>query len=192
MLRSSRRCRRRTAWLRCPPTCVASCRSRGSHRGSPRAASSSGARRPPPPTGDPATDEAYARGRAESFRDGGMWLARELAYLGRPWGFELADVHAPVTLWWGERDTVCPPPIARIVRAAPAERDAAPDRRHAPDPLHPLARTARRRVPFRHVRGLTPAVARQDMSRGQSPVHVVFGRVRGLSPAAVRSATSGV
>ena len=22
-------------------------------------------------------------------------------------------MHAPVTLWWGERDTVCPPSIAR-------------------------------------------------------------------------------
>jgi pimeloyl-ACP methyl ester carboxylesterase len=70
-------------------------------------------RRPVPPTGAAATDEAYARGRLESFRDGGLWLARELAYLGRPWGFELADVRAPVTLWWGERDTVCPPPIGR-------------------------------------------------------------------------------
>jgi len=69
-------------------------------------------RRPPPPTGDPLTDEAYARGRVESFRDGGLWLARELAYLGRPWGFELSDVAAPVTLWWGERDYVCPPSIA--------------------------------------------------------------------------------
>lgn len=74
-------------------------------------------RQTPPPTGDPLTDEAYARGRAESFRAGGMWLARELAYLGRPWGFELADVRAPVALWWGERDTVCPPPIARIFAA---------------------------------------------------------------------------
>jgi len=70
-------------------------------------------RRPVPPTGDLVTDEAYARGRLESFRDGGLWLARELAYLGRPWGFELADVRAPVTLWWGERDTVCPPAIGR-------------------------------------------------------------------------------
>jgi pimeloyl-ACP methyl ester carboxylesterase len=70
-------------------------------------------RRPTPPTGDAATDEAYARGRVESFRDGGLWLARELAYLGRPWGFDLADVRAPVTLWWGERDTVCPPSIGR-------------------------------------------------------------------------------
>lgn len=69
-------------------------------------------RRPPPPTGDPATDEAYARGRVESFRAGGLWLARELAYLGRPWGFELDEVRAPVTLWWGDRDRVCPPSIA--------------------------------------------------------------------------------
>jgi pimeloyl-ACP methyl ester carboxylesterase len=70
-------------------------------------------RRPTPPTGDGSTDEAYARGRVESFRDGGLWLARELAYLGRPWGFGLAEVRAPVTLWWGERDTVCPPSIGR-------------------------------------------------------------------------------
>ena len=70
-------------------------------------------KRPPPPTGDPSNDDAYARGRVESFRHGGLWLARELAYLSRPWGFELADVHAPVTLWWGESDTVCVPSIAR-------------------------------------------------------------------------------
>jgi pimeloyl-ACP methyl ester carboxylesterase len=69
-------------------------------------------KRPPPPTGNAATDEAYARGRVESFRAGGLWLARELAYLGRPWGFELDEVRAPVTLWWGERDHVCPPSIA--------------------------------------------------------------------------------
>jgi pimeloyl-ACP methyl ester carboxylesterase len=69
-------------------------------------------RRPPPPTGGEASDEAYARGRIEAFRDGGGWLARELAYLGRPWGFALADVRAPVTLWWGDRDVVTPPAIA--------------------------------------------------------------------------------
>jgi pimeloyl-ACP methyl ester carboxylesterase len=69
--------------------------------------------RPTPPTGDPLTDDAYARGRVESFRNGGLWLARELAYLGRPWGFDLASVTAPVTLWWGEDDRVCPPSIAR-------------------------------------------------------------------------------
>jgi pimeloyl-ACP methyl ester carboxylesterase len=69
-------------------------------------------RMPPPPTGSDACDDAYARGRIESFRSGGAWLARELAYLGRPWGFGLADVQAPVTLWWGEDDVVTPPAIA--------------------------------------------------------------------------------
>jgi pimeloyl-ACP methyl ester carboxylesterase len=70
-------------------------------------------RRPPPPTGDPLTDDAYLRGRVESFRGGGLWLARELAYLARPWGFELSEVVAPVTLWWGDDDRVCPPSIGR-------------------------------------------------------------------------------
>jgi pimeloyl-ACP methyl ester carboxylesterase len=67
----------------------------------------------PPPTGAAATDAAYARGRLESFRGGGGWLARELAYLGRPWGFGLADVQSPVALWWGNQDRVTPPSIAR-------------------------------------------------------------------------------
>lgn len=70
-------------------------------------------RTPVPPTGSPETDDAYTRGRIESFRSGGMWLARELAYLGRAWDIDLADVRAPVTLWWGDRDTVCPPVIGR-------------------------------------------------------------------------------
>jgi pimeloyl-ACP methyl ester carboxylesterase len=75
-------------------------------------------RRPPPPTGDPLSDDTYARGRAEAFRDGGLWLARELAYLSRPWGFELAEVAAHVTLWWGDDDRVCPPSIARAYEEA--------------------------------------------------------------------------
>jgi pimeloyl-ACP methyl ester carboxylesterase len=65
-------------------------------------------RQPPPPTGDRAHDEAYARGRVESFRAGGLWLAQELAYLGRPWGFDLRDVSAHVTIWYGTRDRVTP------------------------------------------------------------------------------------
>jgi pimeloyl-ACP methyl ester carboxylesterase len=69
-------------------------------------------RRPTPATGQPAHDEAYARGRVESFRQGGLWLAQELAYLGRPWDFQLAEVTAPVALWWGEHDHVTPPELA--------------------------------------------------------------------------------
>ena len=44
----------------------------------------------------------------------GLWLARELAYLGRPWDFSLAEVRAPVTLWWGADDRVCPPSIGDL------------------------------------------------------------------------------
>ena len=33
--------------------------------------------------------------------------------LSRPWGFEVADVRTPVTLWYGERDVVTPPSIGR-------------------------------------------------------------------------------
>jgi pimeloyl-ACP methyl ester carboxylesterase len=69
-------------------------------------------RQPVPPTGSPETDDAYARGRVESFRSGGLWLAYELCYLAKPWGFELGKVRAPVTLWFGERDSTCPPTIA--------------------------------------------------------------------------------
>jgi pimeloyl-ACP methyl ester carboxylesterase len=71
-------------------------------------------RKPTPPTGSPETDDAYARGRVDSFRAGGRWLVQELAVLGRPWGFELGAIAAPVTLWWGRNDTVCTPPIADI------------------------------------------------------------------------------
>jgi pimeloyl-ACP methyl ester carboxylesterase len=73
-----------------------------------------------PPTGSAECDDAYTRGRVESFRNGALWLAVELAMLGRPWGFALADVRAPVTLWYGERDVVCPVSIGeRYARELP-------------------------------------------------------------------------
>jgi pimeloyl-ACP methyl ester carboxylesterase len=71
-------------------------------------------RKQPDPTGDAAHDEAYALGRVEAFREGGRWLAHELAYLGRPWGFELADVRPHTTIWYGERDRVTPPVLGPV------------------------------------------------------------------------------
>lgn len=77
-------------------------------------------RKPVPPTGSSESDDAYTRGRAESFRSGGLWLAYELCYLAKPWAFDLREVRAPVTLWFGERDTTCPPAIAHdLVRRLP-------------------------------------------------------------------------
>jgi pimeloyl-ACP methyl ester carboxylesterase len=75
-------------------------------------------RRPPPSLPERAHDAPYARGRLEGFRAGGMWLAQELAYLGRPWGFDLGEIRMPVGVWYGEDDHVTP---ARIGRAL-AER----------------------------------------------------------------------
>ena len=69
--------------------------------------------RPVAETGDAECDRVYAAGRVESFRRGPRWLVAELRVLGRPWGFQLADVHTPVTLWYGARDGVCPPEIGR-------------------------------------------------------------------------------
>jgi pimeloyl-ACP methyl ester carboxylesterase len=71
-------------------------------------------RKTPDPTGDAAHDDIYARGRIESFRSGGLWLAHELAYLGRPWGFELGDVKPHVTIWYGDRDYVTPPRLGPL------------------------------------------------------------------------------
>ncbi len=107
-------------------------------------------RRSPPPTGDPLTDDAYALGRAESFRHGGLWLARELAYLGRPWGFELSDVRAPVALWWGDQDFVCPPSIG-----AAYERELPNAKLHVVAGTHQLL--------FSRWRELLSDVSRPDM-----------------------------
>jgi pimeloyl-ACP methyl ester carboxylesterase len=68
-------------------------------------------KRTPPPTGSADCDLAYREGRRESFRNGATWLAIELAMLGRSWGFDLSEVRAPATLWYGARDVVCPPRI---------------------------------------------------------------------------------
>lgn len=74
-------------------------------------------RRPPPPTGDPACDAAYAAGRAEAFKQGSAGLAWELRLLARDWGFRVEEIRVPVSLWYGERDRVCPPVIGRDLAA---------------------------------------------------------------------------
>ena len=51
-------------------------------------------------------------------------VARARARVPRPaWGFELSDVRAPVTLWWGRGDRVCPPSIGERFARAPAEAE---------------------------------------------------------------------
>ena len=50
--------------------------------------------------------EAHARG-----------LASELTLLTKPWGFPLAEVRAPTTLWYGTEDLGCPPRVAEALAA---------------------------------------------------------------------------
>jgi pimeloyl-ACP methyl ester carboxylesterase len=69
--------------------------------------------RRPPSAGDPVCDPAYAAGRVEAFRQGSRGLACELHMLARPWGFRPEEIRVPVSLWYGERDRVCPIPIGR-------------------------------------------------------------------------------
>ncbi|MDX6699047.1 MAG: hypothetical protein QOE65_2444 [Solirubrobacteraceae bacterium] len=45
---------------------------------------------------------------AEAFRQGTEGAVLDYRALGTPWGFDLADVAAPVTLWHGETDRVVP------------------------------------------------------------------------------------
>jgi pimeloyl-ACP methyl ester carboxylesterase len=73
--------------------------------------------RPPSPTGDPLCDEVYAAGRVEAFRQGSRGLAWELRLLARDWGFRPEEIRVPVSLWYGERDHVCPPEVGRDLAA---------------------------------------------------------------------------
>ena len=50
---------------------------------------------------------------AEAFRQGTEGPAWEGWLLARPWGFELAQVAAPVTLWQGDADVVVTPAMGR-------------------------------------------------------------------------------
>ena len=75
-------------------------------------------RRPPPPTGDPSNDDAYARGPARVV-PARRPVARARARLPRPAvGLRARRRQAPVTLWWGEDDTVCVPVDRRVTTNA--------------------------------------------------------------------------
>jgi len=50
---------------------------------------------------------------SEAFRQGHRGAALDVVLLGRPWGFELSEVAAPVFLWQGELDVLVTPAMAR-------------------------------------------------------------------------------
>lgn len=52
---------------------------------------------------------------AEAFRQGSRGAAEEVVLLGRPWGFDVADVRVPVMLWQGEADRLVSPAMGRYL-----------------------------------------------------------------------------
>jgi pimeloyl-ACP methyl ester carboxylesterase len=84
----------------------------------------------------------FAEVMAEDFRRGvstgvAGWHDDDVAF-ARPWGFDLADITVPVSVWQGEHDLMVPVP------ARPVPRRAHPHRRCAPLPGRgpPVARRA--------------------------------------------------
>lgn len=61
---------------------------------------------------DPAARATVIGHLQEAFRHGSRGVADDYAALARPWGFELANVHAPVTIWQGEDDKLVAPSTA--------------------------------------------------------------------------------
>jgi pimeloyl-ACP methyl ester carboxylesterase len=53
-----------------------------------------------------------------ALRDGGSAAAHDLALLTGDWGFDLAEVQAPILLWHGEQDGIVPCALGRHVAAS--------------------------------------------------------------------------
>jgi pimeloyl-ACP methyl ester carboxylesterase len=86
---------------------------------------------------DPELLRTLIESRQEAYRQGTRGvLADALLYL-RPWGFDPADVRAPVTLWHGELDGTLAPELGRRLAATFPEADA----RFVPDAGHMLCLT---------------------------------------------------
>jgi pimeloyl-ACP methyl ester carboxylesterase len=53
---------------------------------------------------DPAVGAAMSRMMREGFRQGTVGYVEDWVATFQPWGFRLADVHRPATVWWGDAD----------------------------------------------------------------------------------------
>ena len=54
----------------------------------------------------------------EAFRQGGRGAVWDYALVGKPWGFQLEQIHMPVHLWDGEVEKICSIQMGRKVAAA--------------------------------------------------------------------------
>lgn len=64
---------------------------------------------------------------AASFREAGLQgtkaIAQDVVIFARPWGFDLAAINAPVTIWQGDSDNIVPPQMAHyLARTIPRSR----------------------------------------------------------------------
>ncbi len=67
-------------------------------------------------------DEYLARGRPVDFvreatRHGGRGVVADFGAVGQDWGFSLAGIGRPVTVWHGDRDPLVPADHARRLAA---------------------------------------------------------------------------
>ena len=80
----------------------------------------------------PAVGAAMVASVTEAHRGGFAGAVHEWRLYTRPWGFDLADVHAPVRLWYGDADGMAPVAMGeRLAARLPhASLDVAADRAH--------------------------------------------------------------
>lgn len=80
----------------------------------------------------PEVGRAMVRSVTAAHREGFDGAVHEWRLYTRPWGFDLADVRAPVRLWYGEVDGMAPPAMGERLRAAMpgATLTVVPDRAH--------------------------------------------------------------
>ncbi|APZ44160.1 alpha/beta fold hydrolase [Acidihalobacter ferrooxydans] len=66
---------------------------------------------------EPPVRAHFARALREGVRQGMRGALADAALYARDWGFALAEVDAPATLWQGEDDHTVPPDVARLLVA---------------------------------------------------------------------------
>lgn len=66
----------------------------------------------------PEIQAALVDDMAEAFRNGRRGATQEIVLLARPWGFNAAEIQAPVRLWHGEADRIVPVSLGRRMASA--------------------------------------------------------------------------
>jgi pimeloyl-ACP methyl ester carboxylesterase len=67
---------------------------------------------------EPSMRNTLSASLREAFRSGARGAAADLRLLSSSWGFEIAEVRAPVRLWHGEEDRVVSPSVGRFLDSA--------------------------------------------------------------------------